>query len=148
MRIGEIAAQAEVSVQTIRFYEREGLLRKPLRTSGGYRSYEERDLERVRFIRVCQGLGFSLREVRELIRLHQAGTNSARIGDPSPKNVEQIVALAEERVASIDEKIAALTRMRAEMAAVIRVLTTAGSSRCPADARRLGSRSSSHEKSA
>jgi DNA-binding transcriptional MerR regulator len=71
MRIGELAARAEVNIQTLRFYEREGLLRLPERTAAGYRSYAESDLERVRFIRVCQGLGFTLREIYQLLELHR-----------------------------------------------------------------------------
>jgi MerR family copper efflux transcriptional regulator len=59
MRIGELAAKAEVNIQTLHFYEREGLLLPPVRTTSGYRSYAERDLERFRFIRLCQGLGFT-----------------------------------------------------------------------------------------
>jgi MerR family copper efflux transcriptional regulator len=71
MRIGELAARATVNVQTLRFYEREGLLRPPERTASGYRSYSESDLERVRFIRLCQGLGFTLREIQQLLILHK-----------------------------------------------------------------------------
>jgi MerR family copper efflux transcriptional regulator len=67
MRIGELAALAEVNIQTVRFYEREGLLRAPVRTASGYRSYAERDLEHLHFIRLCQGLGFTLREIQQLI---------------------------------------------------------------------------------
>src|ERR1700757_4910695 len=70
MRIGQLAASAEVNVQTLRFYEREGLLRIPQRTPSGYRSYDQSDLDRVRFIRLCQGLGFTLREVHQLLHLH------------------------------------------------------------------------------
>src|SRR5271165_6959995 len=60
MRIGELAERAEVNIQTLRFYEREGLIPPPERTASGYRSYALSDLERVRFIRICQGLGFTL----------------------------------------------------------------------------------------
>lgn len=70
MRIGELAARAEVNIQTVRFDEREGLLRAPIRTASGYRSYAESDLERLHFVRLCQGLGFTLREIQQLIHLH------------------------------------------------------------------------------
>lgn len=68
VNISEVARRAELSVQTIRFYEREGLLRKAERTLAGYGSYEERDLESVSFIRVCQNLGFTLRVIQQLRR--------------------------------------------------------------------------------
>src|SRR5215469_3080728 len=67
---GELARNAGVNLQTIRFYERQGLLPKPLRTASGYRSYQENDLERVRFIKRNQQLGFTLAEIKQLMRLH------------------------------------------------------------------------------
>jgi|HubBroStandDraft_6_1064221.scaffolds.fasta_scaffold24298_1 DNA-binding transcriptional MerR regulator len=130
MRIGEIATQADVNMQTIRFYEREGLLRKPGRTQGGYRSYDRQDLDRIRFIRACQGLGFTLREIRQLIRLHRVTVSSHQGASMQPAMVKAILAIAEERIESIEEKIAALTLMRSEMSAVIRSLSS--SARCPA----------------
>jgi DNA-binding transcriptional MerR regulator len=132
MRIGEIAAQASVNVQTIRFYEREGLLRKPARTPGGYRSYERQDLERVNFIRVCQNLGFTLREVQELIRIHRVTVMPDRQASMSPQVVRQIISLAEERIVSIEDKIATLTRMRSEMVSMVQALSSASTARCPA----------------
>ena len=79
-------------MQTIRFYEREGLLRKPTRTPGGYRAYEQQDLDRVQFIRVCQGLGFTLREVRQLIRLHRVTASPG--GTMSAQTVGEILSMA------------------------------------------------------
>lgn len=132
MRIGEIAAQANVNVQTIRFYEREGLLRKPARTPGGYRSYERQDLERVNFIRVCQSLGFTLREVQQLIRIHRVTVMPDRQANMSPEAVRQIVSLAGERIVSIEDKIATLTRMRCEMMSMVEALSSESPARCPA----------------
>jgi MerR family mercuric resistance operon transcriptional regulator len=132
MRIGEIARQAAVNVQTVRFYEREGLLRKPVRTPGGYRSYEHVDLERVAFIKACQGLGFTLREVKHLIRLHRVITLPDRKAQMSPQAVKEILSIAEERVASIEEKMKALSTMRSEMQSVIRALSGNVSPQCPA----------------
>jgi DNA-binding transcriptional MerR regulator len=134
MRIGEIATQADVNVQTIRFYEREGLLRKPNRTPGGYRSYERQDLDRVRFIRACQGLGFTLREIRQLIHLHRVTVSSDKGASMRPVQVKEILAIAEERIDSIEEKIRALTAMRSEMSAVILALSSGAPARCPARA--------------
>ena len=123
MRIGEMAAEAGVNVQTIRFYEREGLLRKPARTRSGYRAYERHDLDRVQFIRACQGLGFTLREVRELIRLHRLPVPPERGPAMSAQTVREIVEMAEERIRSIEEKMAALAKMRDEMQSVVRALS-------------------------
>ena len=73
MKIGDLAKRAGVNVQSIRFYEREQLLRQPARTASGYRSYTEHDLEHVVFIKQCQHLGFTLKEIRELADLHRSG---------------------------------------------------------------------------
>jgi DNA-binding transcriptional MerR regulator len=135
MRIGELAAQTTVNVQTIRFYEREGLLRKPSRTPGGYRSYERQDLERVQFIRVCQGLGFGLREVRQLIRLHHVTQSPDHHASMTPQTIRLIVALAQERIASIEEKICTLSRMLSEMRSVVEALSSPAPVRCPASGR-------------
>ncbi len=70
MRIGELAKYANVGVETIRFYERKGLISQPLRpASGGFRTYPAETIDRVRFIREAQELGFSLGEVQELLSL-------------------------------------------------------------------------------
>lgn len=69
MKIGEVAAEAGVSVQTVRFYERSGILPEPPRSPSGYRSYGQDDLQRVRFVRRAKELGFTLSEVRELLDL-------------------------------------------------------------------------------
>lgn len=70
MRIGELAARAGVGVETVRFYERQGLITQPLKPlGGGYRHYPAATAERIRFIRQAQDLGFSLGETRELLSL-------------------------------------------------------------------------------
>ena len=69
MRIGELARKAGVDVQTVRFYEREGLLDAPARTGSGYRAYGEEDLERLHFVRHCRSLDMPLAEIRRLIEL-------------------------------------------------------------------------------
>lgn len=140
MRIGEVATRADVNVQTVRFYEREGLLRKPARTPGGYRSYESQDLELVRFIRVCQGLGFTLREVKQLIRLHRANAPGGHSSPMSPQSIREIVSIAEERIGSIEEKMRTLAKMRDELRGVIEALTANPPPRCPADPESRGAR--------
>lgn len=69
MRIGELAQQAGVDVQTIRYYEREGLLDAPSRTASGYRSYGPPHLERLNFVRHCRSLDMPLVEIKRLIHL-------------------------------------------------------------------------------
>jgi Cd(II)/Pb(II)-responsive transcriptional regulator len=69
VKIGELAAQAGCDVQTVRFYEREGLLEEPAREASGYRRYDKRALSKVRFIRHCRSLDIPLHEVRELLTL-------------------------------------------------------------------------------
>src|SRR5580692_12785940 len=98
MRIGELARTAGVNVQTIRFYERRRLLREPARTLSGYRNYEKSDLESLVFIKWCQPLGFTLKEVRQLLQLHTAlaGLPSARIGRKS-RELRSMIHMAEEK---------------------------------------------------
>lgn len=69
MRIGELARQAGVDVQTVRYYEREGLLEAPSRTPSGYRAYGPPHLERLNFIRHCRSLDMPLAEIRRLLDL-------------------------------------------------------------------------------
>jgi len=134
MRIGELAGRADVNIQTLRFYEREGLLRRPLRTASGYRSFEESDLERVRFIQICQGLGFTLREIQQLILLHKSISASRGARTMQPAAVREIVELANERLAVINDKISALIAMRADLSALVESLTVYRESpgACPA----------------
>jgi len=69
MTIGKLAKEAGVGVETIRFYERKGLIRKPAKRESGFRTYSLDEVTRIRFIRRAQELGFTLREVKELIEL-------------------------------------------------------------------------------
>ena len=69
MKIGTLARQADVAIDTVRYYERQGLLPAPERTQSGYRSYAADDVARLRFIRRAKTLGFTLAEIRELLAL-------------------------------------------------------------------------------
>lgn len=72
MKIGDLASASATAVDTIRYYEREGLLPEPGRTQGGFRTYAAEHLERLQFIRHCRGLDMSLAEVRVLLRVKDA----------------------------------------------------------------------------
>jgi DNA-binding transcriptional MerR regulator len=76
VQIGKLARDLGLSVDTIRFYEKEGLLRPPPRSQGGYRLYTRQDMEHLRFIRCAQELGFSLAEVRELLLTQNESTQA------------------------------------------------------------------------
>lgn len=69
MRIGQVAAQAGVNIQTVRYYERRGLLLPPERTASGYREFPDEVVRRLRFIKRAQELGFTLKEIAELLAL-------------------------------------------------------------------------------
>jgi MerR family copper efflux transcriptional regulator len=131
MRIGELAARAEVNIQTLRFYEREGLLKPPARTASGYRSYMDSDLERVSFIRLCQGLGFTLREIQQLLILHKSVAENRGAIKMKPSAVREIVMMADERLELIDQKLTALSSMRAELTALVRALSDDSAGTCP-----------------
>jgi DNA-binding transcriptional MerR regulator len=71
IQIGSVSQQTGLSVDAIRFYEKEGLLGQPLRSEGGFRLFAAQDIQRIRFIRTAQQLGFSLHEIRELLVLQR-----------------------------------------------------------------------------
>ena len=74
MKIGEVAAEAEVSVDTVRFYERRGVLPTPRRRPSGYREYPTSTVERIHMARALQHLGFTLDEIIETLHAHDSGT--------------------------------------------------------------------------
>ena len=78
MRIGEVAAQAGVNVETLRYYERRGLLREPERQQSGYRAYPEDAVRIVLFIKRAQELGFTLADVQVLLHLAAGGPGTCR----------------------------------------------------------------------
>lgn len=77
MRIGKVAASAGVNVQTVRFYERRGLLEEPFRLPSGYRSYHETTPDLIRFIKRAQSVGFTLNEIQELIEVRNGRSGSS-----------------------------------------------------------------------
>jgi MerR family copper efflux transcriptional regulator len=102
LTIGAVAKRVGVAIDTIRFYEREGLLPEPLRRASGYRSYDEGAVRQLRFIRRAKDLGFTLDEIRDLLALSA----------DRQRGVKAVKKRAEERLTAIDERIAELTRVR------------------------------------
>jgi Hg(II)-responsive transcriptional regulator len=102
MRIGELAKRAGVNIQTVRYYERRGLLHDPRRHADGYREYTETTLERLRFIKRAQELGFTLSEIGELLALRlNPGTTAA-----------EVKSRAKEKITEIEGKLRDLERIR------------------------------------
>lgn len=135
MRTGELARRAGVNLQTIRFYEREGLLPKPARTTSGYRAYQPSDLERVVFIKRNQELGFTLAEIKQLIDLHivLASMEHQRF-HKRPRELEGIIEIGRERLSAIKEKARTLDAMQRQMEWLLQQLESARVVACPAQA--------------
>ncbi len=128
MRIGDLAKQAGVNIQTVRFYEREQVLRQPPRTSSGYRSYSDRDLRRLVLVKQCQHLGFTLKEIREFAALHDSLQSSPPL---DRKPLQGILRMAEQRLLLIDEKIQGLQDMRANLVNLIAEVRKPAGGECP-----------------
>ncbi len=91
LKTGELAKRAGVNVETLRFYEREGLIPEPPRRMSGYREYPAESIQLIRFIKRAQELGFSLREVRELLALRvEAGTTCADVRQKASEKVSEV----------------------------------------------------------
>lgn len=110
LTIGRLAAAAGVAVSTVRFYERQGLVEPDERSPAGYRSYAPEAVARVRFIRRAQALGFTLREVRDVLRLSDS---------PELITMDDVAEQVADKLIELDEKIADLRRVRAAIAELI-----------------------------
>lgn len=109
-----------VGIQTLHYYEREGLIDRPGRTASGYRIYSERTLRRVRGIKRAQGLGFTLREIGELIGMAE-----------SADSIEEIARLTRRKLAEIDAKVAQLEAVRGALVDTLECCNCGGDlSRC------------------
>ena len=118
----EVAKQGGVNLETVRYYERRGLLPKPPRTATGYRAFEPDAVRRLRFIRHAQALGFSLHEIKELLALRvKAGVSSADVRQR-----------AQAKLVDIDEKLKTLRAMKKVLTRFTESCSGAGPiSRCP-----------------
>lgn len=122
LTVGQLAKGAEVNIETIRYYERRAILPKPPRRESGYRQYPPEAVEQIRFIRRAQKLGFSLKEIGELLSL--------RI-DPDTTSAD-IKRRAETKVADIDARIRDLKRMKAVLVKLAAACRGRGpTSECP-----------------
>jgi len=129
MKIGELSKEAGVKVG-IRFYERRRLLKPPQRTAAGYRSYVAQDVNVVKGIKQLQELGFTLREIKELIDLHRcsASVSSNRAGQGG---VQRMIVLTKEKLEVIEKKSRLLRRMRRDVAKMLANLQGAAERACP-----------------
>lgn len=109
MNIGETARRSGVSVQTLRFYERYGLLPEPKRSASNYRQYDEEAVARVLFIKRAQALGFELAEIQELLRLR----------DDPRTDPDAVHVIARKKIRAIDERLDELTQRRHALAALV-----------------------------
>ncbi len=105
--IGQVAKTLDVPISTLRYYERKGLLPPTDRSRSGYRMYDEAAVERLAFIRSAQAVGFTLEDIRELLRLDE---------DTSCKEVQ---GLLERRLAEVKTKLVDLNRVRAALSAAL-----------------------------
>lgn len=127
LRAGQLAAAAGVNLQTLRYYERRGLLQEPDRTLGGHRVYSDQAVTLLRVIKTAQRLGFSLNEVADLLE-----TGSHHHGRPDAG----LQAKAKAKITEIDQKIADLTVIRESLTHALDagcddLLACADSSCCP-----------------
>ncbi len=109
MRVAELAAAAGVGPDTVRYYERSGLLAAPPRTSGGYRSFPPSALDRLRFIQGCQRLGLRLKEIGELLTIRDTGECPC----------EPAELLLRKRIEEIDAEAARLAALRADLVRMV-----------------------------
>lgn len=121
LRIGEVARRAGVGIDTVRFYEREGLIQEPPRRPSGYRQYPHDTIPLIRFIKRAQDLGFTLREVEELISLRGA----------KARRKKEVRVLAEAKLRDIDQKLARLQSMRSALWGLLESCACGQAPSCP-----------------
>jgi DNA-binding transcriptional MerR regulator len=120
MTIGKLAAAEGVSVETIRFYQRRGLLPQPERRGSGYREYSEADRWRLVFIRRARQFGFTLGEIAELL------------GSAQAQSTEEIAAAAQAKLTAIDEQVRELMQQRCRLRQLVRVCEHGDGKQCAA----------------
>lgn len=122
LTIGRLAQQAGFGIETIRFYERRGLIEEPARRPSGYRDYPPSAVQRLRFIQRAKTLGFSLNEIAELLSL--------RVNED--RTCEDVLAVATAKISEIEGKIAELERVGKALESLASACTGTGpTSACP-----------------
>ena len=122
MKIGEVAKRSGVGIETVRYYERERLLKQPARRPSGYRQYDESTLKRLEFICRSKELGFTLAEIRELLELSFAPNSGC----------DHVRQRAEAKITDIENKIRSLQKMRRSLRNIVRQCKTKNSfEECP-----------------
>lgn len=119
--IGSLSEHSGVNIETIRYYERAGLLPKPLRSAAGYRLYRTIDFDRLCFIRRARDLGFSLNEVRRLLGL----------ADQKSRSCRRVHDIAVEHLAEVRAKIGDLRRMERVLATMVKACAQGTLPACP-----------------
>jgi MerR family mercuric resistance operon transcriptional regulator len=124
LTIGKLAAAGGVGVETIRYYQRRGLIGTPARSGGdgwrgGIRRYDDNDLRRLKFIRAAQAAGFTLEEISELLALEESDDRA------------RVRTLARQRVAALDEKIAQMSEARAALTRLADQCAASDKGPCP-----------------
>ncbi len=102
LTIGQLAKKADINIETIRYYERRALIPKPYRRESGYREYSEETIKRIQFIKHAKELGFSLKEIHELLSL--------KLDPKTP--CSEVKNRAEAKIADIEEKLKTLQEMK------------------------------------
>lgn len=123
LTIGQLAKQADVGVETVRFYERQGLLEEPGRRASGYRQYDEGVVRRLQFIRRAKELGFTLKEIKDLLSLRVDPTTTCA----------DVKEQAESKITDIEQKIRTLQRMKRALVTVTKSCSGSGqpTTECP-----------------
>jgi Cd(II)/Pb(II)-responsive transcriptional regulator len=105
MKIGKLAELTGTAVETVRYYEKEGLLPEPGRTEGNYRHYQERHREQLVFIRNCRALDMTLNEIRELLALRAQ----------TPANCNDVNGLIDQHIEHVSIRLQSLTQLREQL---------------------------------
>ena len=122
LAIGQVARRAGVGIETVRFYERQGLIEEPERRASGYRQYGEETVGRLRFIRRAKELGFTLKEIKELLALRV---------DPSTTCAD-VKSRAEAKIEDVQERIQSLQRIKRALKKLASACSGRGPiSKCP-----------------
>jgi MerR family mercuric resistance operon transcriptional regulator len=122
LTIGQVASRAGIGVETVRFYERQGLLEEPARKESGYRQYPEEVVARLRFIGRAKELGFTLKEIKELLSLRLDPTTTCA----------DVKRRAQEKIADIEAMVATLQRMKKALVKLTKECSGRGpTSECP-----------------